>query len=70
MEPQHVNHNSVVAVFTSHFNAEADISKLQKGGFDMKKLSIVGKHYHTKEHVVGYYTSGDHMLSWGKLGAF
>ena len=36
----------------------------------MKKLSLVGKDYHTEEHVVGYYTTGDRMLYWGKLGAF
>ena len=36
----------------------------------MKKLSIVGKDYHTEEHVVGYYTTGDRMMYWGKLGAF
>jgi hypothetical protein len=36
----------------------------------MKKLSIVGKDYHTEEHVVGYSTTGDRMLYWGKLGAF
>ena len=36
----------------------------------MKKLSIVGKDYHTEEHVVGYYTTGDRMAYWGKMGAF
>jgi len=36
----------------------------------MKKLSIVGKDVHTEEHVVGYYTTGDRMMYWGKLGAF
>ena len=36
----------------------------------MKKLSIVGKDYHTDEHVVGYYNTGDRMMYWGKLGAF
>ena len=44
--------------------------ELQKDGFDMKKLSIVGKDYHTDEHVVGYYNTGDRMMYWGKLGAF
>ena len=33
----------------------------------MKKLSIVGKDYHTDEHVVGYYNTGDRMMYWGKL---
>ena len=64
------NTNSVVAVFESHDQAENAIRELQKDGFDMKKLSIVGKDFHTEEHVVGYYTTGDRMLYWGKLGAF
>ena len=36
----------------------------------MKKLSIVGKDYHTDEQVVGYYTAGDRVMYWGTLGAF
>src|SRR5208337_4476460 len=62
--------NSVVAFFESHDRAEDAIRELQKSGFDMKKLSIVGKDYHTEEHVVGYYSTGDRMLYWGQLGAF
>jgi uncharacterized membrane protein len=62
--------NSVVAIFESHNQAEDAIRELQKSGFDMKKLSIVGKDYHTDEHVVGYYNTGDRMMYWGKLGAF
>ena len=62
--------NSVVAVFESHDKAENAIRELQTDGFDMKKLSIVGKDYHTEEHVVAYYNAGDRMLYWGKQGAF
>ena len=36
----------------------------------MKKMSIVGKDYHTDEQVVGYYNAGDRMKYWGKQGAF
>jgi hypothetical protein len=36
----------------------------------MHKLSIVGKGYHTDEHAVGYYNTGDRMKYWGKAGAF
>jgi len=64
------NTNSVVAVFASHDLVEAAVRELQKDGFDMTKLSIIGKDYHTEEHVVGYYTTGDRMMYWGKLGAF
>ena len=62
--------NFVIAIFESHNQAEDAVRELQKDGFDMKKLSIVGKDYHTEEHVVGYYNTGDRMMYWGKLGAF
>jgi hypothetical protein len=63
-------HNAVVGIFNSHTEAETSIKELQQAGFDMKKLSIVGKDYHTEEHVVGYYNAGDRMKVWGKQGAF
>ena len=64
------NNNSVVAIYPSHTAAEAAIKELQKAGFDLKKLSILGRDYHTDEHVVGYYNVGDRMKVWGKTGAF
>lgn len=62
--------NAVVAIYNTHKDAEAAVQELQRSGFDMKKLSIVGKDYHTDEHVVGYYNTGDRMKYWGKMGAF
>src|ERR1022692_4102769 len=62
--------NSVVAIYETHTQAEEAVKELQRSGFDMKKMSIVGKDYHTDEHVVGYYKTGDRMKYWGKMGAF
>ena len=62
--------NSIVAVYPSHAAAEAAIKELQQSGFDMKKLSIVGRDQHTDEHVIGYYNAGERMKYWGKMGAF
>jgi hypothetical protein len=62
--------NSIVAIYPSHTAAEAAIKELQQSGFDMKKLSIVGRDYHTDEHVIGYYNAGERMKYWGKMGAF
>ena len=62
--------NSVVAIYDTHSQAEEAVKELQRSGFDMKKMSIVGRDYHTDEHVVGYYNTGDRMKYWGKLGAF
>ncbi|MHB8174477.1 MAG: general stress protein [Nitrospirota bacterium] len=62
--------NAVIGIFDSHTQAEKSIKELHLAGFDMKKLSIVGKDYHPEEHVIGYYNAGDRMKVWGKLGAF
>jgi len=62
--------NAVVAIYASHVEAESAVKELQNAGFDMKKLSIVGREYQTDEHVVGYYNAGERMMYWGKLGAF
>ena len=61
---------SAVATYPTHTAAEAAVKELQQSGFDMKKLSIVGRDYHTDEHVVGYYNTGDRMKVWGQTGAF
>jgi uncharacterized membrane protein len=62
--------NSVVAVYATHAEADQAVKELQRDGVDMHALSIVGKGYHTDEHVVGYYNAGDRMKYWGKAGAF
>jgi hypothetical protein len=62
--------NSAIAMFNQHTQAEDAVKQLQRAGIDMKSLSIVGKDYHTDEHVVGYYTTTDRMRYWGKNGAF
>ena len=59
-----------VAVFDRHQDAESAIRELQYAGFDMKKLSIIGRDYHTEEHAVGFYNAGDRVKYWGKQGAF
>jgi uncharacterized membrane protein len=64
------DNNSVIGVFDSHAKAEAAVKALERSGLPMKQLSIVGKDYHSEEHVVGYYNAGNRMAYWGKFGAF
>ena len=59
-----------VAVYETHTQAEDAVHKLSKAGLDMKTISIIGKDYHTEEHVVGYFNAGDRARFFGKLGAF
>jgi len=62
--------NTVVAVYKTHTGAEEAVATLSAASFDIKKVSIIGKDYHTEENVVGYYTTGDRMKTWGGMGAF
>jgi hypothetical protein len=57
-------------VFNTHVEAEQAIQSLSRAGFDMKKLSLIGKGYHTEEHPLGFYTTGDRIKTWGGMGAF
>jgi hypothetical protein len=59
-----------VAVFDRHEDSETAIRELQRCGFDVKKLSSIGRDYHTEEQAVGFYKGGDRVKYWGKQGAF
>ncbi len=59
-----------VAVYTTHAQAEDAVHQLAKAGFDMRRISIIGKEYHTEEQVVGYFNAGDRARFFGKFGAF
>ena len=57
-------------ILKTHAETENAVEELQRSGFDMKRLSLVGKDYQNKEHVVGYYNSGNLISYWGKQGVF
>jgi hypothetical protein len=62
--------DSAFFVFDTHSAAEEAIRTLGQSGFDLKKLSLVGKGYHSEEHPIGFYTAGDRIRAWGGTGAF
>ena len=62
--------DAVVAVFPAHPEAETAVKQLADAGFDMRRLSVVGKNIHTEEKVVGFYNMGERVRFWGKNGAF
>ena len=62
--------NLPVYVFNTHVEAEDAVKALSKSGFDDKKLSLIGKGYHSEEQPIGFYTAGDRIKAWGGMGAF
>jgi hypothetical protein len=45
--------DSALCVFNTHAEADSAIRSLSKSGFDVKKLSLVGKGYHSEERPIG-----------------
>ena len=62
--------DATVFLCNTHQEAEDAIQSLKKFGFDIKKLSLIGKGYHSDEHPVGFYTTGNKIATWGGTGAF
>jgi hypothetical protein len=62
--------DSSLYVFNTHVEADEAIRSLSKSGFDMKKLSLIGKGYHSDEQPIGFYTTADRIKTWGGTGAF
>jgi hypothetical protein len=61
---------AAVAVFGTHDLADAAVKELASARFDITKISVVGRGFHTEEKVGGFYTKGDRVKFWGMNGAF
>ena len=60
--------DAAVASFDNHATAEEAIKSLTAEGFDIKKLSVIGKGYHSEERPLGFYNTGDRVKFWGTNG--
>lgn len=61
--------HSIVAVFDEHAQAAAAVKALAASGFGLRRLSIVGKGFHSDQVATGFYNSGDRIRFWGSRGA-
>ncbi|MBW4444826.1 MAG: general stress protein [Plectolyngbya sp. WJT66-NPBG17] len=62
--------HEAVSIFPSHVEAEAAVLELQRAGFDMRKISIIGKDYQTTEHVRGFFTWKDTAKAGAKEAGY
>lgn len=60
----------LVAVYDSHVPVESITRNLSRAGFDMGKVSIVGKRYRVEEHPLGFYSTGDRIVGWDDTAGF
>ncbi len=62
--------DSLLWTSTTHDDAEAAIRALHGSGVDIRRLSVLGKGYHSDEQALGFYGVGARMRAWGGMGAF
>jgi hypothetical protein len=62
--------NSIIAVYDRQSDAESGLLDLQRSGFDLMKVSILGKENEGGEQMVGHYSTGGRMKYVGARGAF
>lgn len=62
--------HTIVAHFPTHEEAERVVIALESEGFDMEKLSIIGKDYRTTEHVRGFLSWKDTAKSGAAGGGY
>ena len=60
----------MVRVYDPHAETNTTLKELEKSGFAMNQLSIVGRDYHTEKQVIGgYHNAGDRIKTWGELAS-
>lgn len=64
------NQKLLIANYTTLQQAEDDIKKLKKNGYDITKLSLIGKDCYTEQSVLGYFNIYDKMEKWSTIGLF
>ncbi len=59
-----------VLAFDTQVEAEEAFLSLTHVGFDVGKLSLVGKNHDTDGHPVGFFAAGSKIKNWGRVSAY
>jgi hypothetical protein len=62
--------SAVVALYQTQSAVEEAVRALHRAGFELQKLSIIGRNDSAEAAAIGYYVSGDHLKVLGKADAF
>jgi hypothetical protein len=65
-----IHENAAVAIFSNPGQAQNVVADLARSGFDLKRLSVVGKAYREQNEPIAYYKQGDQMKCWGERSGF
>lgn len=61
---------AVVATYLTHADAETAVRRLADGGLPVTHVSIIGRHFETREDIQGFYRPADAALAGAGQGAW
>jgi uncharacterized membrane protein len=61
---------SVIAMYSSHTEAEDAVHKLKRGGIPLERISIIGRNFQVREDIQGYYRPSDAVKEGAGFGAW
>jgi hypothetical protein len=64
-----LKHDPVIAVCGTHEAAQALVAALNRAGFDMTQVSLVGNGSASSEHAHGFFTVADRVKAWAGTGS-
>jgi hypothetical protein len=62
--------SATIATFATHELAETAVKELAAARFDITRISVIGRGYHSEEVVTGSFSTGDRVKFWGSRGTF
>jgi hypothetical protein len=65
-----VKENATVSICANPDQVQKAVVDLERYGFDIKRISVIGKAYGEKQELAAYYKQGDKLKCWGKQSDF
>lgn len=62
--------NTTVTIYEKPDQVQGGVKELEKFGFDLKRVSVIGKAYRDPEELIAYYRQGDKLKCWGDRSEF
>ena len=65
-----VKENTAVSICSNPDQVQETVTDLEKFGFDVKRISIIGKAYREQKEIAAFYSHDSALKCWGKQGDF
>ena len=62
--------NTTVTIYSSPDQVQGGVMELEKFGFDLNKVSVIGKVYRDQKELCAFYRQGNELRYWGERSEF